>query len=108
MNNILVSNGQLGSEIKRLSINFSDLNFFLTSKETLDITNAIDAISTILDQKRPSDNSYKELFIFVEDRTGHDGRYAIDATKIEKTLGCQAEKIFDTGILKTIDWYLNK
>ena len=108
MNNILVSNGQLGSEIKQLSINFSDFNFFFTSKETLDITNAIDAICTILDQKRPSDNSYKELITFAEDRTGHDRRYAIDATKIEKTLGWKAEENFDTGILKTIDWYLNK
>ena len=68
----------------------------------------VDAICTILDQKRPNDNSYKELITFVEDRAGHDRRYAIDATKIENQLGWKAEENFDTGILKTIDWYLNK
>lgn len=68
----------------------------------------VDAICTILDQKKPAGNSYKELITFVEDRAGHDRRYAIDATKIEKELGWQAEENFETGIVKTIDWYLNK
>jgi dTDP-glucose 4,6-dehydratase len=61
-----------------------------------------------LDEKIPSNNSYKELITFVEDRAGHDLRYAIDATKIENELGWEAEENFETGILKTIDWYLNK
>ena len=68
----------------------------------------VDAICSILDQKRPTNNSYKKLITFVEDRAGHDRRYAIDATKIENILGWQAEENFETGILKTIDWYLNK
>ncbi|MCT7516105.1 dTDP-glucose 4,6-dehydratase [Aliarcobacter cryaerophilus] len=52
--------------------------------------------------------SYKELITFVEDRAGHDRRYAIDATKLEQELGWKADENFDTGIVKTIEWYLNK
>jgi len=68
----------------------------------------VDAICTILDEKVPSAKSYKELITFVEDRAGHDRRYAIDATKLENELGWKADENFDTGIVKTIDWYLNK
>jgi dTDP-glucose 4,6-dehydratase len=52
--------------------------------------------------------SYKDLITFVEDRAGHDRRYAIDATKLEKALGWSADETFDTGIIKTVEWYLNK
>jgi nucleoside-diphosphate-sugar epimerase len=52
--------------------------------------------------------SYKDLITFVEDRVGHDKRYTIDATKIEKTLGWKAEETFETGIEKTVEWYLEK
>ena len=68
----------------------------------------VDAICTILDQKVPKDVSYKELITFVEDRAGHDRRYAIDATKLENELGWKADENFDTGIIKTIQWYLDK
>jgi len=68
----------------------------------------VDAICTILDEKVPQEKSYKELITFVEDRAGHDRRYAIDATKLETELGWKADENFDTGIVKTIDWYLNK
>jgi dTDP-glucose 4,6-dehydratase len=44
---------------------------------------------------------------FVQDRAGHDFRYAIDADKIESELGWKAEENFESGILKTIEWYLN-
>lgn len=53
-------------------------------------------------------SSYKELISFVADRAGHDRRYAIDASKIENTLGWRADETFDTGIIKTIKWYLDK
>jgi dTDP-glucose 4,6-dehydratase len=53
-------------------------------------------------------SSYKELITFVEDRAGHDRRYAIDATKLENELGWKADENFDSGIVKTIEWYLNK
>ena len=45
---------------------------------------------------------------FVQDRPGHDFRYAIDAAKIEKELGWKAEETFVTGMIKTIDWYIKK
>jgi len=68
----------------------------------------VDSICTILDTKVPKKQSYKELITFVEDRAGHDRRYAIDATKLEEELGWKADENFDSGIVKTIEWYLNK
>ncbi|PWE19140.1 dTDP-glucose 4,6-dehydratase [Aliarcobacter skirrowii] len=69
----------------------------------------VDRITTILDEQVPKPNfSYKSLITFVEDRAGHDRRYAIDATKLENELGWKADENFDTGIVKTIEWYLNK
>ncbi len=69
----------------------------------------VDTITTILDKEVPQPNfSYKSLITFVEDRAGHDRRYAIDATKLETELGWKADENFDTGIVKTIQWYLNK
>ncbi len=73
----------------------------------------VDRITSLLDEKVPpkekiGKESYKELITFVEDRAGHDRRYAIDATKIENELGWKANENFDTGIVKTIDWYLER
>ena len=68
----------------------------------------VDRICTILDEKVPSNRSYKELITFVEDRAGHDRRYAIDATKLENELGWKADENFDSGIIKTVEWYLLK
>jgi len=68
----------------------------------------VDAICTILDEKVPKENSYKDLITFVEDRAGHDRRYAIDATKLENELGWKADENFESGIVKTIEWYLEK
>jgi dTDP-glucose 4,6-dehydratase len=52
-------------------------------------------------------HSYKDLITFVADRPGHDMRYAIDATKLETELGWKAQEDFDTGIRKTVQWYLD-
>jgi len=69
----------------------------------------VDAICTILDTKVPKDNfTYKSLIKFVEDRAGHDRRYAIDASKLENHLSWKADENFDSGIIKTIEWYLSK
>ena len=65
-------------------------------------------ICSILDEVLPKSNSYKDQIAFVKDRPGHDFRYAIDATKIEKELGWKAQENFETGIRKTIDWYIKK
>ena len=50
---------------------------------------------------------YKDLITYVADRPGHDVRYAIDASKIERELGWQPEETFESGIKKTVEWYLN-
>lgn len=65
-------------------------------------------ICEILDEMEPSKQvkSYKELITFVQDRPGHDMRYAIDASKIENELGWVPKETFPTGIRKTIAWYL--
>ncbi|MDD4856314.1 MAG: dTDP-glucose 4,6-dehydratase [Sulfuricurvum sp.] len=70
----------------------------------------VERICTILDEMKPQEdgNSYNSLITYVEDRAGHDRRYAIDATKIETELGWKAQETFDTGIIKTIEWYLKK
>ncbi|MCT7520059.1 dTDP-glucose 4,6-dehydratase [Aliarcobacter cryaerophilus] len=69
----------------------------------------VDRITTILDKEVPIPNfSYKSLITFVEDRAGHDKRYAIDASKLENELGWKADENFDSGIVKTIEWYLKK
>ena len=64
-------------------------------------------ICEILDEKRPrKSGKYADLITFVKDRAGHDKRYAIDATKLETELGWKAEETFETGIVKTVEWYL--
>lgn len=62
----------------------------------------------ILDDKHPriDGKSYREQIAFVKDRPGHDMRYAIDASKIQKELGWVPVETFETGIVKTVEWYL--
>jgi len=68
----------------------------------------VDRICEILDgiQPRADGESYKSQISFVADRPGHDLRYGIDPTKLERELGWKAEESFDSGIEKTIRWYL--
>ncbi len=68
----------------------------------------VKTICAILDEKKPRTNGqkYADLITFVTDRAGHDLRYAIDANKLEAELGWKAEETFDTGIVKTVEWYL--
>lgn len=65
-------------------------------------------ICEILDKIKPKNESYKNQISFVKDRLGHDFRYAIDATKIETELGWKAAENFETGLKKTVNWYLKK
>lgn len=67
-------------------------------------------VCDILDRKlaRNDGKSYHDLITYVKDRAGHDFRYAIDAHKIENDLGWKADENFETGIEKTIDWYLER
>ncbi|MDO5012185.1 MAG: dTDP-glucose 4,6-dehydratase [Pseudomonadota bacterium] len=68
----------------------------------------VNTICGILDNLRPraDGHKYAEQITFVADRAGHDFRYAIDATKLETELGWRADETFDTGIVKTVKWYL--
>ncbi|GAA6138928.1 dTDP-glucose 4,6-dehydratase [Arenicella sp. 4NH20-0111] len=72
----------------------------------------IDVVKTIcgiLDDVKPREDGvpYEQQITFVADRPGHDRRYAIDAAKIEKELGWTPEETFETGIRKTVEWYLS-
>ena len=66
-------------------------------------------ICSLLDDMSPREDgsNYADLITYVQDRPGHDFRYAIDATKINQDLGWSPKESFETGIRKTIDWYLN-
>ena len=73
----------------------------------------VHTLCDLLDALRPANEnpavsiqSYRELITFVQDRPGHDVRYAIDASKIEKELGWIPEETFETGLKKTVEWYL--
>jgi dTDP-glucose 4,6-dehydratase len=63
-------------------------------------------ICSWMDRLRPVNSSHHEHICFVTDRPGHDHRYAIDATKLETDLGWRANETFETGIEKTVRWYL--
>ena len=67
----------------------------------------VHTLCDILQQLRPQERSYRDLITFVQDRPGHDMRYAIDASKIQKELGWAPEETFETGIRRTVQWYLD-
>ncbi|MGO4448760.1 dTDP-glucose 4,6-dehydratase [Phyllobacterium sp. TAF24] len=69
----------------------------------------VETICDILDSKRPRKGGvrYRDLITFVTDRPGHDRRYAIDASKIERELGWKPAETFDTGLERTVQWYLD-
>jgi dTDP-glucose 4,6-dehydratase len=64
------------------------------------------ALCAILDELKPGTGKYESLIAFVEDRPGHDRRYAMDSAKIRRELGWRAKESFDSGLHKTIQWYL--
>ncbi len=66
----------------------------------------VKTICSVLDEIKPKSASYAEQITYVADRPGHDMRYAIDASKIERELGWKPEETFESGIRKTIEWYL--
>jgi dTDP-glucose 4,6-dehydratase len=69
----------------------------------------VKTICAILDELKPSADgkSYEDQITYVKDRPGHDRRYAIDASKVERELGWRPAETFDTGIRKTVQWYLD-
>lgn len=75
-------------------------------KTTIEV---VQAVCDVLDAKQPraDGKSYREQIAFVDDRPGHDFRYAIDTTKIERELGWSSDETFMSGVVKTIEWYLD-
>jgi dTDP-glucose 4,6-dehydratase len=84
-------------------------NLYIVNKicEILDNRAPIEQ-NRIIQNSKLNIQNYRELITFVEDRAGHDRRYAIDASKIEEELGWRAKENFESGIVKTIEWYLEK
>lgn len=93
---LVFKNGRLGETYNIGGRNERD-NLYIANK-----------ICEILEDNYPKDTRYKDQITFVTDRPGHDFRYAIDASKLEDELGWKADENFETGILKTIEWYLKK
>ena len=67
----------------------------------------VEAICDAVDRLVPASDSRRRLITFVADRPGHDRRYAIDATKLERELGWRPQEEFDKGLAKTVRWYLD-
>lgn len=92
----VVSKGQVGE-----TYNIGGHN----EKRNLEV---VETICALLDELVPLQaGAYRELITFVKDRPGHDRRYAIDASKIERELGWVPQETFETGLRKTVQWYLN-
>ena len=93
----VLANGELGE-----TYNIGGWN----EKANIDV---VKTICQILDELKPraDGESYAQQITFVKDRPGHDRRYAIDARKIERELGWRPAETFDTGIKKTVQWYLD-
>lgn len=74
-------------------------------KANLDV---VETLCAVLDELKPRDDgrSYKAQIAFIKDRPGHDRRYAIDASKLERELGWKPQETFETGVRKTVVWYL--
>jgi len=66
----------------------------------------VNRICSLMDELAPAGAPHARLITYVQDRPGHDARYAIDASKLEAELGWRAQETFDTGIEKTVRWYL--
>ncbi|WP_407207335.1 dTDP-glucose 4,6-dehydratase [Citrobacter portucalensis] len=73
-------------------------------KKNLDV---VHTICDLLDEIVPKEGSYREQITYVADRPGHDRRYAIDAAKISTELGWKPQETFESGIRKTVEWYLS-
>ena len=93
----VLANGKLGE-----TYNIGGWN----EKTNIDV---VKTICSILDELKPQSDGkkYADQIIFVKDRLGHDRRYAIDASKLERELGWRPAETFDTGIRKTVQWYLD-
>lgn len=77
-------------------------------RKNIDVVNTIcDLLEELAPEKPEGIKHYRDLITWVADRPGHDKRYAIDASKIDRELGWKPEETFETGIRKTVEWYLS-
>ncbi|MDG2107479.1 MAG: dTDP-glucose 4,6-dehydratase [Woeseiaceae bacterium] len=77
-------------------------------KKNIDVVVSIcNLLEDLQPNKRVGEGAYQDMITFVSDRPGHDARYAIDASKIEKTLGWKPKETFESGLRQTVKWYLN-
>jgi dTDP-glucose 4,6-dehydratase len=77
-------------------------------KKNIEVVQMIcDLLETLASNKPSGVSSYRDLIVFVKDRPGHDLRYAIDASKIQRELGWKPKESFESGIRKTVQWYLD-
>lgn len=72
-------------------------------RRNIDVVNAL---CDIMDELQPANAPHSQLITYVKDRPGHDLRYAIDASKIKRELGWEPQETFETGLRKTVDWYV--
>jgi dTDP-glucose 4,6-dehydratase len=78
------------------------------TRKNLEVVQTIcSTLDKLIGEKSGGIPSFSDLITFVMDRPGHDARYAIDATKINSELGWKPEETFETGIQKTIEWYVD-
>jgi len=76
-------------------------------KQNIEVVHTLcELLEELCPEKPAGVKQYKDLITYVQDRPGHDLRYAIDASKIQRELGWVPEETFDTGIRKTVQWYL--
>ena len=77
-------------------------------KTNLDVVTTLCEILEQLAPNKPAGvTNYSDLITYVADRPGHDLRYAIDASKIQRELGWQPQETFNSGLLKTVEWFIN-
>lgn len=77
-------------------------------KRNIDVVHTLcDLLEELAPEKPAGLAQYRDLITFVKDRPGHDARYAIDASKIQRELGWVPEETFETGLRKTVQWYLD-
>jgi dTDP-glucose 4,6-dehydratase len=72
-------------------------------KQNLEV---VQTVCALLDELQPTEGRYADLITYVNDRPGHDRRYAIDSSKIQKDLGWKPQETFESGLRKTVQWYL--
>ena len=104
---LLGKGGQVGWELQRALAPLGE-TYNVGGWNEMPNIDIVNHVCGLLDELRPRADgaSYSTQITYVKDRPGHDRRYAIDARKIERELGWKPAETFDTGIRKTVEWYL--